>query len=424
MKDETLAIHAGFKSDPTSKATVPPIYQTVAYEFDDAAHGAALFNLEVEGNIYSRIMNPTVDVLEKRSAELEGGIAGLCLSAGSAAINYSILNIAEQGNNIVTVPLLYGGTYTLFKHMLPRQGIDVRFAADDSVEAMQGLIDGKTTAIFCETIGNPAGNIVDLEALANMAHEHGVPLVVDNTVATPAVTKPIEWGADIVVNSLTKYMAGHGNTLGGVIVDSGEFPWDKYPEKFHMLTEPEESYHGVVYTEALGAAAYIGRARTVPLRNTGSALSPMSAFNILQGLSTLPLRMERHCDNAIAVARHLSDHPQVEWVNFAGLPDSPYFELAQKYANGKPSALLTFGIKGGFDAGVKFYDALQMFLRLVNIGDVKSLAAHPASTTHRQLSEQELASAGVTPDMIRLCIGIEHIDDILADLDQALAAAK
>jgi len=424
VKDETLAIHAGFKSDPTSKATVPPIYQTVAYEFDDAAHGAALFNLEVEGNIYSRIMNPTVDVLEKRSAELEGGIAGLCLSAGSAAINYSILNIAEQGNNIVTVPLLYGGTYTLFKHMLPRQGIDVRFAADDSVEAMQGLIDGKTTAIFCETIGNPAGNIVDLEALANMAHEHGVPLVVDNTVATPAVTKPIEWGADIVVNSLTKYMAGHGNTLGGVIVDSGEFPWDKYPEKFHMLTEPEESYHGVVYTEALGAAAYIGRARTVPLRNTGSALSPMSAFNILQGLSTLPLRMERHCDNAIAVARHLSDHPQVEWVNFAGLPDSPYFELAQKYANGKPSALLTFGIKGGFDAGVKFYDALQMFLRLVNIGDVKSLAAHPASTTHRQLSEQELASAGVTPDMIRLCIGIEHIDDILADLDQALAAAK
>ena len=424
MKDETIAIHAGFKSDPVTKAVVPPIYQSVAYEFDDAAHGAALFNLEVEGNIYSRIMNPTVDVLEKRSAELEGGIAGLCLSAGSAAINYSILNIAEQGNNIVTVPLLYGGTYTLFKHMLPRQGIEVRFGADDSVEAMQGLIDDKTTAVFCETIGNPAGNVVDLEALADMAHEHGVPLIVDNTVATPAVTKPIEWGADVVVNSLTKYMAGHGNTLGGVIVDSGEFPWGKYPEKFHMLTEPEESYHGVVYTEALGAAAYIGRARTVPLRNTGSALSPMSAFNILQGLSTLPLRMERHCDNAIAVAKHLSNHPQVEWVNFAGLPDSPYYELAQKYTNGKPSALLTFGIKGGFDAGVRFYDALQMFLRLVNIGDVKSLAAHPASTTHRQLSEQELESAGVTPDMIRLCIGIEHIDDILADLDQALAAAK
>lgn len=424
MKDETLAIHAGFKADPTTKAVTTPIYQTVAYEFDDAAHGAALFNLEVEGNIYSRIMNPTVDVLEKRSAELEGGIAGLALSAGSAAINYSILNIAEQGNNIVTVPLLYGGTYTLFKHMLPRLGIDVRFAADDSVESMQGLIDEKTTAVFCETIGNPAGNVVDLEALADMAHEHRVPLIVDNTVATPVLTKPIQWGADIVVNSLTKYMAGHGNTLGGVIVDSGEFPWGKYAEKFHMLTEPEESYHGVVYTEALGAAAYIGRARTVPLRNTGSALSPMNAFNILQGLATLPLRMERHCDNALVVAKHLQDHPQVEWVKFAGLPDSPYYELAQKYTNGRPSALLTFGIKGGFDAGVRFYDALQLFLRLVNIGDVKSLAAHPASTTHRQLSEQELKSAGVTPDMIRLCIGIEHIDDILADIDQALAAAK
>ncbi len=424
MKDETLAIHAGFKSDPATKAVTTPIYQTVAYEFDDAAHGAALFNLEVEGNIYSRIMNPTVDVLEKRSAELEGGIAGLALSAGSAAINYAILNIAEKGNNIVTVPLLYGGTYTLFKHMLPRQGIDVRFAEDDSVDSMRGLIDDKTTAVFCETIGNPAGNVVDLEALADMAHENGVPLIVDNTVATPALTKPIQWGADIVVNSLTKYMAGHGNSLGGVIVDSGEFPWDKYPEKFHMLTEPEESYHGVVYTEALGAAAYIGRVRTVPLRNTGSALSPMNAFQILQGLATLPLRMERHCDNALAVAKHLHEHPQVEWVNFAGLPNSPYYELARKYTNGRPSALLSFGIKGGFDAGVRFYDALNLFLRLVNIGDVKSLAAHPASTTHRQLSAQELQSAGVTPDMIRLCVGIEHIDDILADLDQALAAAR
>ena len=423
MKDETLAIHAGFKADPVTKAVSTPIYQTVAYEFDDAAHGAALFNLEVEGNIYSRIMNPTVDVLEKRSAELEGGIAGLCLSAGSAAINYSVLNIAESGNNIVTVPLLYGGTYTLFKHMLPKLGVEVRFAADDSVEAMQALIDDKTTAVFCESIGNPAGNIVDLEALAAMSHAHGVPLIVDNTVATPALIKPIEWGADIVVNSMTKYMGGHGNSLGGVIVDGGEFPWAEYAEKFHMLTEPEESYHGVVYTEALGAAAYIGRARTVPLRNTGSALSPMNAFLILQGLATLPLRMERHCDNALAVAKHLRAHPRVAWVNFAGLPESPYFELAQKYTNGKPSALLTFGIKGGFDAGVKFYDALELFVRLVNIGDVKSLAAHPASTTHRQLSESELESAGVTPDMIRLCIGIEHIDDILADLDQALAAS-
>ena len=418
MRDETLAIHAGFKSDPTTKSVAVPIYQTVAYEFDNAQHGADLFNLAVEGNIYTRIMNPTLDVLEKRSAELEGGIAGLCVSSGSAAINYAILNIAESGNNIVTVPLLYGGTYTLFKHMLPKLGMEARFADDDSVEAMQGLIDDKTTAVFCESIGNPAGNIVDIEALATMAHEHGVPLIVDNTVATPALIKPISWGADIVVNSMTKYMGGHGNSL------SGQFPWADYAEKFHMLTEPESSYHGVVYTEALGPAAYIGRARTVPLRNTGSALSPMNAFLILQGLSTLPLRMERHCDNALAVARHLSVHPSVDWVNYAGLPDSPHHELAQKYTNGRPSGLLTFGIKGGFDAGVKFYDALDVFVRLVNIGDVKSLAAHPASTTHRQLSDEELESAGVTPDMIRLCVGIEHIDDILADLDQALAAAS
>jgi len=323
----------------------------------------------------------------------------------------------------VSVPLLYGGTYTLFKHMLPRQGIDVRFAEDDSAEAMAKLIDDKTAAVYCESIGNPAGNIVDIEALADMAHAHDVPLIVDNTVATPALIKPINWGADIIVNSLTKYIGGHGNSLGGVIVDAGEFPWAKHPKKFHMLNEPEESYHGVVYTEALGAAAYIGRVRTVPLRNTGSALSPMNAFQILQGMQTLPLRMERHCDNAIAVARHLQEHPAVDWVSYAGLPDSPYYELAQKYTRGRPSALLTFGIKGGYDAGVKFYDALQMFLRLVNIGDVKSLAAHPASTTHRQLSEEELKSAGVTPDMIRLCIGIEDIEDIIEDLDQALSAA-
>lgn len=423
MKDETLAIHAGFKADPETKAVSVPVYQTVAYEFDSAQHGADLFNLEVPGNIYTRIMNPTVDVLEQRCAQLEGGVAGLCLSAGSAAVNYSILNIAEQGNNVVTVPLLYGGTYTLFRHMLPRQGIDVRFASDDSAEALDSLIDDKTTAVFCESIGNPAGNIVDIESLAEMAHANNVPLIIDNTVATPALIKPIEWGADIIVNSLTKYIGGHGNSLGGVIVDSGEFPWSENADKYHMLTEPEESYHGVVYTEALGAAAYIGRVRTVALRNTGSALSPMNAFLILQGMQTLPLRMERHCDNALAVAKYLNEHPRVEWVNFAGLPDSPYFELAQKYTGGKPSALLTFGIKGGFDAGVKFYDALQMFLRLVNIGDTKSLAAHPASTTHRQLSEDELTSAGVTPDMIRLCIGIEHIDDIMADLDQALAAS-
>jgi len=424
MKDQTLAIHAGFKSDSATKAVAVPIYQTVAYEFDSAQHGADLFNLAVPGNIYTRIMNPTTDVLEKRCAALEGGVGALGLSAGSAAIHYAVLTIAEQGNNIVSVPLLYGGTYTLFKHMLPKLGIEVRFATDDTVQAMEGLIDDKTTAVYCESIGNPAGNIVDIEALAAMAHARGVPLIVDNTVATPALIKPIQWGADIVVHSLTKYMGGHGNSLGGVIIDSGKFPWADHADRFPMLTTPEASYHGVVYTEALGPAAYIGRARTVPLRNMGSAMSPMNAFLILQGMETLPLRMERHCDNALAVARYLEKHPKVNWVRFAGLPTSSYYELAQKYTGGKPSALLTFGIEGGFDAGVKFYDALQLFLRLVNIGDVKSLAAHPASTTHRQLSDEEAAQAGVTPDMIRLCVGIEHIDDILADLDQALAAAS
>lgn len=420
MKDQTIAIHAGFKADSTTKAVSVPIYQTVAYEFDSAQHGADLFNLEVEGNIYTRIMNPTTAVLEQRCAELEKGIAGLGLSAGSAAVNYSILNIAEQGSNIVTVPLLYGGTYTLFRHMLPRQGIEVRFAADDSPDEMARHVDDKTAAVFCESIGNPAGNIVDIEALADMAHAHGVPLIVDNTVATPALIKPICWGADIVVNSLTKYMGGHGNSLGGVIVDGGKFPWAQHAERFHMLNEPEASYHGVVYTEALGEAAYIGRARTVALRNTGSAISPMNAFLLLQGIQTLPLRMERHCDNAVAVANYLQAHPRVEWVRFAGLENSPYYDLARKYADGRPSALMTFGITGGYDAGVKFYDALELFLRLVNIGDTKSLAAHPASTTHRQLSEEELHSAGVTPDMIRLCIGIEDIEDIIADLEQAL----
>ncbi len=423
MKPETIAIHSGYQTDPTTKAVAVPIYQTVAYEFDSAQHGADLFNLAVPGNIYTRIMNPTADVLEKRVAELEGGIAGLALSAGSAAINYSILTIAEKGNNIVTVPQLYGGTYTLFAHMLPKLGIEVRFAKDDSPASLEALIDDKTSAVFCETIGNPAGNIVDMEAIASMAHKHGVPVIVDNTVATPILIKPIDYGADIVVHSLTKYMGGHGNSLGGVIVDSGKFPWASHADRFPMLNTPEAAYHGVVYTEALGPAAYIGRARTVPLRNTGSAISPLNAFLILQGIETLALRMERHCDNALAVANYLKNHPGVAWVSFAGLPDSPYYKLAQKYTNGKPSALLTFGIKGGFAAGVKFYDALKLFKRLVNIGDAKSLAAHPASTTHRQMTEAEQATAGVTPDMIRLCIGIEHIDDIIADLEQALTAA-
>ena len=424
MKAATIGIHGGYETDPTTKSVAVPIYQTVAYEFENAQHGADLFNLAVPGNIYTRIMNPTADVLEKRVAELEGGIAGLALSAGSAAVNYSILTIAEAGNNIVSVPLLYGGTYTLFAHMLPKQGIEVRFAEDDSPASLEKLIDEKTSAVYCETIGNPAGNIVDIEAIATMAHKHGVPVIVDNTVATPILIRPIDYGADIVVHSLTKYMGGHGNSLGGVIVDSGKFPWAEHADRFPMLNNPEPSYHGVVYTAALGPAAYIGRARTVPLRNTGSAISPFNAFLILQGIETLALRMERHTENALAVANYLNEHESVAWVSFAGLPSSPYYDLAQKYTDGKPSALLTFGIKGGFEAGVKFYDALKLFKRLVNIGDAKSLAAHPASTTHRQLTEAELAAAGVTPDAIRLCVGIEHIDDILADLEQALAAAR
>ena len=389
MRDETIAIHAGYEPDPTTHAVAVPIYQTVAYQFDNAQHGADLFNLAVPGNIYTRIMNPTNDVLEKRVAALENGIAGLALSAGSAAVNYSILTIAEAGNNVVSVPLLYGGTYTLFAHMLPKQGIEVRFADDDSPASLERLIDNKTIAVFAETIGNPAGNIADIEAISDMAHSHGVPVIVDSTVTPPPLLKPIDYGVDIVVHSMTKYMGGHGNSLGGVIVDSGKFPWTEHAAKYPGLTEPEPAYHGIVYTDALGPAAYIGRVRTVPLRNTGSALSPFNAFLLLQGLETLPLRMERHVDNAMAVAKHLQSHSQVEWVQYAGLPDSKYYDLAQKYTNGRPSALLSFGVKGGYDAGVKFYDALQLFRRLVNIGDAKSLAAHPASTTHRQLTESE-----------------------------------
>ncbi len=423
MRDETLAIHAGYETDPTTKSIAVPIYQTVAYEFDDAKHGADLFNLEVAGNIYTRIMNPTADVLEQRVAALEGGIAGLALSAGSAAINYSVLTIAKAGANIVSVPQLYGGTYTLFAHMLPGQGIDVRFADSDSPEDLEKLIDDKTAAVFLESIGNPAGNIADIEGIAQMAHSHGVPVMVDATVSTPYLTKPIEWGADIVIHSMTKYIGGHGNSLGGMIVDAGKFDWAAHSDRYPMLCEPEPAYHGVQYTETFGPAAFIARARTVPLRNTGSAISPLNAFLILQGIQTLPIRMERHVENAKAVAAHLQDHPAVEWVSYAGLPDSPYYELAQKYTDGKPSGLLSFGVKGGYDNGVKFFDALNMFKRLVNIGDVKSLAAHPASTTHRQMTPEEQEQAGVTPDLIRLCIGIEHIDDILEDIDQALAVA-
>jgi O-acetylhomoserine (thiol)-lyase len=424
MKDQTIAIHGGYETDPTTRAVTTPIYQTVAYEFESAQHGADLFNLAVPGNIYTRIMNPTNDVLEKRVAMLEGGVASLALSAGSAAVHYSIINLAEAGDNIVTTPQLYGGTYTLFAHMLPKLGIEVRFAAGDTAADLERLIDKRTKAIFFESIGNPAGNIVDVAAVAAMGRNHGIATIVDNTVATPALLKPFEHGVSIVVHSATKYMGGHGTTLGGLIVDSGQFPWSDHRQRYPMFNEPEASYHGVVYVDALGPAAYIGRARTVPLRNTGSALSPFNAFQLMQGIETLPLRMERHCQNAQCVAEFLQGHRAVQWVSYAGLENHPHHALAQKYMNGRASGILSFGVKGGFEAGVRFYDALKLFKRLVNIGDAKSLACHPASTTHRQLTEEEQRKVGVTPEGIRLSVGIEHIDDILNDLDQALSRAR
>lgn len=422
MKFETIAVHAGYAPDPTTKAVAVPIYQTVSYAFDDTQHGADLFDLKVEGNIYTRIMNPTTAVLEQRVAALEGGIGALGLSSGSMAVTYSLLTIAEAGDNIVSVGTLYGGTYNLFAHTLPQFGIQVRFADYRNPESFKPLIDAKTKAVFCESIGNPLGNIVDLGALAKVAHDAGVPLIVDNTVPSPYLCRPIEHGADIVVHSLTKYMGGHGTTLGGVIVDSGKFPWAEHKARFRRLNEPDVSYHGVVYTEALGEAAYIGRARVVPLRNTGGAISPFNSFQILQGIETLPLRMDRICQNTLALAEFLRQHPKVSWLNYAGLPDHLDFPLVQKYMDGRASGILTFGVKGGAAAGARFQDALKLFTRLVNIGDAKSLACHPASTTHRQLSPEELAKAGVSEDMVRLSVGIEHIDDLQEDLDQALAA--
>ncbi len=422
MKLETLAIHAGYTPDPVTKAVAVPIYQTVSYAFDDTQHGADLFDLKVPGNIYTRIMNPTQDVLEKRVAALEGGIAGLALASGQAAITYAIQTIAEAGDNIVSTATLYGGTYNLFAHTFPQLGIQVRFADYRDPASFEPLIDGKTKAIYAETIGNPLGNITDIEKLAEIAHRHGIPLIVDNTVASPFLLRPIEFGADIVVHSLTKYLGGHGNSIGGIIVDSGKFPWAEHKARFKRLNEPDVSYHGVVYTEALGPAAYIGRARVVPLRNTGAAISPFNAFLILQGIETGALRLERITENTIAVARYLQGHEKVKWVNYAGLENHPDHALARKYLGGKPSGILTFGVEGGLAGGARFQDALKLFTRLVNIGDAKSLACHPASTTHRQLNPEELAKAGVTEDTVRLSIGIEHIDDLLADLTQALAA--
>ncbi|HAD83396.1 MAG TPA: O-acetylhomoserine aminocarboxypropyltransferase [Brevundimonas sp.] len=423
MKFDTLAVHAGYAPDPTTKSVAVPIYQTTSYAFDDTQHGADLFDLKVAGNIYTRIMNPTSDVLEQRLAALEGGVAALTVASGMAAITYAILTIAEAGDNIIATGALYGGTYNLFAHTLPQYGIEVRFIDADDIAAVAANTDERTKAVFCESIGNPLGNVVDFAALADAAHAQGLPLIVDNTVPTPYLTRPIEYGADIVVHALTKYIGGHGTSIGGAIVDGGTFPWAEHKDRFARLNTPEVSYHGVVYTEAFGPAAFIGRARTVLLRNTGAAISPFNSFLILQGLETLALRMDRHVENATAVAQWLKAHPKVDWVNYAGLPEHKDHALIQKYFGGKASGLLTFGVKGGREAGARFQDAVKIFTRLVNIGDAKSLVCHPASTTHRQLSPDELKKAGVTEDTVRLSVGIEHIDDLIADLDQALAAA-
>lgn len=421
MKLETLAVHGGYTPEPTTRAVAVPIYQTTSYAFDDTQHGADLFDLKVQGNIYTRIMNPTQDVLEKRVSAMEGGIAGLALASGMAAITSAIQTIAEAGDNIITSSTLYGGTYNLFAHTLPQYGISVRFADYRDPSGFEALIDEKTKAVFCESVGNPLGNITDFEKLADIAHRHGVPLIVDNTVPSPYLCRPFEHGADIIVHALTKYLGGHGNSIGGIIVDSGKFPWEQYKARFKRLNEPDVSYHGVIYTEALGPAAYIGRARVVPLRNMGAAISPFNAFLILQGIETLALRMDRICENTMAVAQFLQGHAKVGWVNYAGLQEHADHALVKKYMGGKASGILTFGVKGGSPAGARFQDALTLISRLVNIGDCKSLACHPASTTHRQLGPAEMAKAGVSEDMVRLSIGIEHIDDILADLDQSLA---
>lgn len=420
MKLESLALHHGYESEATTKSAAVPIYQTTSYTFDDTQHGADLFDLKVPGNIYTRIMNPTTDVLEQRMTAMEGGVGALAVASGMTAITYAIQCLCSTGDNILSTSQLYGGTYNLFAHTFPRQGIEVRMRTADDFEGFENAIDEKTRAIFCESIGNPAGNIVDIEKLAEIAHRHGVPLIVDSTVATPYLCRPFDLGADIVIHSLTKYIGGHGTSIGGIIIDSGKFDWVANKERFSILNEPDPSYHGVIYTEAFGPAAFIGRCRVVPLRNTGAAISPQNSFQIMQGLETLGLRMERHCENAEKLAAYLSNHEKVEWVNYATLPDSPYYENCQKITGGKASGILSFGIKGGRESGAKFIDALQMILRLVNIGDAKSLACHPATTTHRQLNDEELKAAGVSADLVRISVGIENIDDIIADVSQAL----
>lgn len=423
MRNETIAVQGGYEVDPTTKSAAVPIYQTVAYEFDSAEHGAALFNLEVEGYRYTRISNPTNVVLERRVTALEGGLEALSVSTGQAALHFAVLNLTSPGTNIISVPQLYGTTHTLFAHILPKLGILVRFAGSDQASDIEKLIDAQTRAVFCESVGNPAGNICDVEALAKVAHKHGVPLIVDNTVATPILLRPIEYGADIVLHSLTKFLGGHGTTMGGIIVDGGNFPWEEHAARFPMFSEPDASYHDLVYTTHFGKAAYIARCRSVYQRAMGSVLAPLSAFLLLQGIETVAVRIDRHVENARRTAQFLRADPRVEWVNYAGFADNPYHQLAQKYLGGRACSLLTFGIRGGFEAATRFYDALQLFRRLVNLGDAKSLACHPASTTHRQMSPEEQRQAGVSAELIRLSIGIEHVDDIIADLDQALSAA-
>jgi O-acetylhomoserine (thiol)-lyase len=423
MRRETIAVHGGFAGDPATRAVAVPIYQTVSFAFDSAEHGAALFNLEVEGYRYSRISNPTNDVLERRVAALEGGVEALSVASGQAALHYAFLNVAQRGKNIVSVPQLYGTTHTLLAHVLPGLGIEVHFAADDTPAAIEDSIDENTRAVFCESVGNPAGNICDIEAVARIAHRHGVPLIVDNTVATPILLRPFEYGADIVVHSLTKFLGGHGTTMGGAIVDSGRFPWADHASRFPMFNEPDPSYHGLVYVRDFGAAAYIARCRSVYQRTTGAVLSPFNAFLLLQGIETVALRVERHVENAGRVAAFLRADPRVEWVNYSGFADHRYHALMQKYLGGHACSLMTFGVRGGYEGGCRFYNALALVKRLVNLGDAKTLACHPASTTHRQMSTDEQRNAGVLPETIRLSVGIEHVDDIIADLDQALAAA-
>jgi O-acetylhomoserine (thiol)-lyase len=422
LRDETVAIHGGYTPD-TTRAVAVPVYQTIAHEFDDAAHAGAVFDLEMPGFHYNRLNNPTNDVLEQRLAALEGGTAAVVLSSGAAAVNYSILTLATANDNVISTPQLYGSTYTLFAYVLPGQGIEVRFAKDDRPESIEALIDGNTKAIFCESVGNPALNVVDLEAVSALGHRHGIPFIVDNTIATPMYLKPIEHGADVVVHSLTKFIGGHGTTLGGAIVDAGRFPWAEHPGRFPMFNLPEPAFHGVVYAEQFPEAPFVVRCRTVNLRNSGSTLSPFGSFLLLQGLETLAVRLERHESNTLAIARYLASDPRVDWLNYLADPDFPYYDLAQRYLKGHCPSIVTFGVAGGYDAGIRFFDSVKLFKRLVNMGDSKSLVAHPASTTHRQLSPEALAIVGVRPESIRLSIGIEHVDDLIEDIDQALSAA-